>query len=819
MFALTNVIILFNATVVLGPPNKPPTGELLVQVMQAYKLRAIWCPPTIIEQLLQEPSGLQEAALLDFIMYTGGPLAPFSGDQLSQVTDICQVIGSTETGLQFALVPSRENWRYFEWHPIISNQMEHIGEGVYEMVVRQDHSMAWIRQMSHTLPEADEYRTKDLFVQHPSNPSLWRFHGRRDDIVVLSNGEKFNPVTMEAIVQGHPLVQGALIVGTARFQAALIVEPKKGICLSSVELTNEIWPCIEKANNEGPAHGRITRSKITVATPNKPFVRAAKGTVIRHSTVKLYTTEVEMLYSDPDDNQTQGLAILESQPGLDVLKTFVHTSAVSVLSNSNLDNSDDLFVHGLDSLQTLELTNRLREGVRPHITASQLSIIAPRAVYANPTVDGIAKLLNDFLNPPPLHMEGLTNGDHAKEDRDARMGAIVDKYTKGFPVAREQSQRCTRSSGMITVVLTGSTGSLGTALLEVFLKDPNIAKVYCFNRSANAKLRHQDNFLSRGVQCDLDSKTEFLTVELGHDTFGLDAGKFAEVKENVDVIIHNAWKLDFNHQLQSFEEVHIRGVCKFIDWAIDSPLDPHIFFVSSLASVSQWNSCYGTKDPVPESPLTNYNVSDNLGYGESKHVSERILNFAVERCGIRASILRVGQIAGPVAAHGGEWNRTEWLPILLKTSKTLGRLPNRLSVIDWIPVDKLAQIITDLIHHGFTANKSEIYNLVNPNIAQWSDLVPGICKHWGATKTEIIDFATWINILKATDPDDPDKLITLPALKLLDFFEDLEKSCREPSQPPQTYATDHARDSSQKMCSLEPIDSKAMKIWLNNWQF
>jgi hypothetical protein len=42
----------------------------------------------------------------------------------------------------------------------------------------------------HTFPEIQEWRTKDLFKQHPSKPFLWKYSGRRDDIVVLSNGEK-----------------------------------------------------------------------------------------------------------------------------------------------------------------------------------------------------------------------------------------------------------------------------------------------------------------------------------------------------------------------------------------------------------------------------------------------------------------------------------------------------------------------------------------------------------------------------------------------------------------------------------------------------
>ena len=67
---------------------------------------------------------------------------------------------------------------------------------------------------------------QDLFKPHPRDSKLWQFFGRVDDIVVLSNGHKFNPVTAEQFIQENPLVSGALITGQGRPQAALLLELK-----------------------------------------------------------------------------------------------------------------------------------------------------------------------------------------------------------------------------------------------------------------------------------------------------------------------------------------------------------------------------------------------------------------------------------------------------------------------------------------------------------------------------------------------------------------------------------------------------------------
>lgn len=69
----------------------------------------------------------------------------------------------------------------------------------------------------HSFQDLDEWRPKDLFQRHPAKPTLWRYVGRKVDVTVLSNGKKFTPVDFEKLVEGHPRVTGALVVGKNRF--------------------------------------------------------------------------------------------------------------------------------------------------------------------------------------------------------------------------------------------------------------------------------------------------------------------------------------------------------------------------------------------------------------------------------------------------------------------------------------------------------------------------------------------------------------------------------------------------------------------------
>ena len=136
------------ATVVLSPVDKPPTGRLTSEIMQYYEIRALFCPPTVFEQLVIEPDGLEQAKRLDFLLYAGGPLSDTTGNLLSQVTDVCQFYGSTETGAVPALIPQREDWASLEWHPSYQVDMQPSEDDAYEMVLTETRTFkvfaAWL---------------------------------------------------------------------------------------------------------------------------------------------------------------------------------------------------------------------------------------------------------------------------------------------------------------------------------------------------------------------------------------------------------------------------------------------------------------------------------------------------------------------------------------------------------------------------------------------------------------------------------------------------------------------------------------------------
>lgn len=146
--------------------------------------------------------------------------------------------------------------------------------------MRREPALEKVRSLSANFPDVEIWHTKDLFKRHPTKPELWTFHGRVDDIVVLSNGEKFNPVPSEVHISVHPLVNGALVIGQGYPQPSLILEPKDS-SQTLETLVDAVWPAIDEANSQAPGQARITRDMILISHPSKAFVRSPKGTVVR----------------------------------------------------------------------------------------------------------------------------------------------------------------------------------------------------------------------------------------------------------------------------------------------------------------------------------------------------------------------------------------------------------------------------------------------------------------------------------------------------------------------------------------------------------
>ena len=276
--------------------------------------------------------------------------------------------------------------------------------------------------------------------------------------------------------------------------------------------------------------------------------------------------------------------------------------------------------------------------------------------------------------------------------------------------------------------------------------------------------------------------------------------------------------------LKSFER-HIAGAVNLVHLSADSPKSPPIFFVSSIGTIGQYTAIHDGK-AVPEIALDDPRSTLEQGYGESKWVTERLLDAAGKKSGVSAAIWRVGQIAGPVdPSKPGMWNKQEFMPSLIASVPVLGvvpRLPSGQDDVAWIPVDILSRVMIELVEGDckFEEQWTKYYHLVNPKTVKWDDFVPVIQEHFSQAPQgerkgiNAVSTTEWLQLLEESAKGKYVDVARNPAVKLLDFYRALSRD-----NIVSLLDTEKAKKASKTMWGLDPVKAEWMKLWLKQWNF
>ncbi|ROW10094.1 hypothetical protein VMCG_02037 [Cytospora schulzeri] len=790
--------------------------------------------PSVVADLAQNPDQLAYCAShLSLILYIGGDLPQAIGDVVAAKIPLRCWWGASEVGIPHQLIPrglGPNDWRYIRFHSSVGAVFDPVSDGTYELVIRKDKALAQTSFSIRGQEHLAEYRTKDLFQPHPTVADAWSWRARSDDIIVFLNGEKTNPVSMEQhVVARNPELSGALVIGTQRFQAALLIDPvalnERGPLTTSEQaaLIERVWPSVQEANAVAPAHARVEKSLILVV--DRPLIRAGKGTIQRATSIQQYTSQIESLYTHADVAVDDENSPDEPQVNLNDTESvtrFVRESVCAVTDwpySHQAFSTGTFFEHGMDSLMALRLIRLLRRGLhRPDLGLS--------TIYSNPSVDQLSTAL-------------LAQRDERKDDDALLMKPWLDTYRaliEQIPKPKDIHAVQKPSGASVTALLTGSTGTVGTFLLRALLDRPGIGRIYCLNRSedggyAAQKLRMTERGLS---VADLDDRVTFLPADLSQPLLGLDEKKYKELSDHVGIIIHNAWPVNFNLRLSAFQP-QLAGLVNLfrLSTAASSGHPASLIFVSSVSAVGTGGSAAG-KRPIPEQVPTLGDAPNTNGYARSKFLSELLCDTAAQKLGIPATIARVGQVAGAVRQPGGEWNRKEWFPSLVIGSLSMGCLPNDLgtqfSEIDWLPADLLADVLVDLVQDQLSSEPEEsgsacVYNLRNPHTTTWESLMPSVID---AASTllgpdrvpRVVSPSSWLEKLDdAASKETGDGAIANPAVKLVEFYRDYlwgegEQGAGQDT-PPMSVEKTYAH--SPTLRGLQAVTAQWVQKWMGEW--
>ena len=773
-------------------------AETAIALMKAAGTNVAVLPPSTLDEIGKQAHLLEYLSCMKAVLAAGGSVSKAAGDLIITKTKLINPLGLTEAGCLAQLEVDPEDWAYIRPSPLSGAEFRHHAGDSYELVIVRDENLKGYQSVFELFPDLQEYSTHDLFCNHPNKPDHWIYNGRADDVIVFLNGEKTNPVSYEGLVQSRPDVRAALVTGQGRFEAALLIEPMHSSDSSAsqkAELIERLWPTIKEANRRCPAHARISKSHILFTKPDKPMSRAGKGTVQRRFTIENYSDELENLYAEADSMKDEDVLI---EVNLYDLESSIKQILTHTVDYESISPDTDFFSLGMDSLQVIQTARYLKAGLRK--AGMKADEVAPSFIYTNPTILKLVSAIETLKQGPRKAEE--TN----EQTRLELMEAMMTKYSS-FP----------GHDGPRVLVLTGSTGALGSYLLEAFLAIESISRIYCLNRALDPEQRQRNVNSSRGLRTSWDQdRVTFLTSDFVKDNLGLEHEMYQEILANADLVLHNAWQVDFNLSLTSYEG-HIHGIHNLINLCSSSAHRASIFFISSIGAVENWSTQHNSL--VPEQPFSDFTIPGAIGYSESKHVAERLLDIANTRLNVNTSICRVGQIAGPALGSKGVWNKQEWLPSLLLSSQHLGVLPDSLHTmnnIDWIPVDLLSTIIAELALHSASAPKTgtQVFHTINPSIVTWNTLLPNIQNALGQNLT-VVPFKNWLQTLRASarEATTEEALDTNPAVKLMDFYEGLLNDAHRIPK----LETKETEMASPGLREVGPVRSEWMVKWIRQW--
>ncbi|KAI1789118.1 acetyl-CoA synthetase-like protein [Ganoderma leucocontextum] len=794
---------------VFKPASPPtvPTPDAVWQGISKTRSDFSWSVPSFIEEWSRDPEKVLYMKRMRGVIFGGAALNDQVGNALAaQGVPLYTIYGATEVGLvnTFARPNPGMDWAYWSVTASLKAAFRPTGDGTYEVVILSPPELP-LPVTNTKVGDQDAYATSDLAAPHPTQPGLWKIVGRADEQIILSNGEKTNPVPLEKIINEAPHVRCSVMFGRGRFQNGLLVEPSEDFVIDPTDLKkveeyrNKIWRTIERVNEYAPQHSRIFKEMILVTHPAKPFQFNAKALPRRGIILKEYDDEIEALYKEVESSAQGEFAPPAAWDEVSTL-AFVRTVVRGTLRRTLADDAD-IFRNGGDSLQSTWIRNTLLRAIR-ETNKDAAKRLPMNLVFSAPTIVALAALVHSVVN-----------SSEAAESRTPQdLWRYVKRYSVDLPARPANLVERTTGQKDI-VVITGTTGGFGCDALEHLLRDETVERVYAFNRKGTDALeRQRKQFSARGLDGTLLASPKFRMVEavLHEPGFGIDAELLDEIRGSVTHIMLNAWKVDFNMSIASFEP-DIQGVRNFVDLALGSPYAkaPTVMLVSS---VGVFMNCK-IAPPVPEIPLDDPASPFGTGYSEGKWVAEHLLqNVTQQRC-LHTVVMRLGQVAGDKL---GYWNEREWMPSLIKSALFQKCLPDLDGEVSWFPAYEAARAFTEMRH-----SPEPILHLVHPRPVSWRTVLAPIAKE---LNVPLVPYGQWLSALESSvkqgSGEEVEAMRLNPALRLLPFYK-VQNATMTPDREAMGLvfiSTEKAVQVSESLARLPQLDGNRARMWLAAWK-
>jgi acyl-CoA synthetase (AMP-forming)/AMP-acid ligase II len=421
--------------------SRPVTATNVINCLSITNSEALVTVPYTLKFLVEADGGLENLGALRQVINAGSAIPDDLGNKVVEAGgNIFHLYGQTECGALMEPPPDKWLW---SWVTPLPHARPHLrfepeggsgsSHGLYHLVIKPG-----LKQKVLSDRLDGSYGTKDLFQRHPSIPDLWKFAARKDDIIVMLNGEKADPIPVEDALRANPEVVAAVVFGAGQEALGVVViKSPSSATFSHEEFIKVIGPSLDLGNSRVPGYARIARDMVIVKEAGTPFPATDKGTVIRSAFLKQMEGDIERLYADRSSQtfkegsngermsyaQVLGLVFeivkdeLQSRLAHGESTSSKQGAADATKPSDDLPIDADLFDLGVDSLQTSNIRSRIQRV----IDLCGVSL-GTNVVFDYPTV---ALLAEHVMR---LHLGDNVHPDKSDVERLAR--TMVDKYSK-----------------------------------------------------------------------------------------------------------------------------------------------------------------------------------------------------------------------------------------------------------------------------------------------------------------------------------------------------------------------------------------------------
>ncbi|KAK7454620.1 hypothetical protein VKT23_011373 [Stygiomarasmius scandens] len=757
---------------VLFPPHLPLTSANVCAVHAiAPDSRQCFAVPYVIKLLGETEEGVKMMASFDVVSYAGAPLP--TGTLMNSSRDFV-----TDKDWNWVR-PTALSKHYLAFEPQ--------GNDTFEVIVRDGYPP----KIETNRPDGS-YATKDLFLRHPDHNDRYRYIGRLDDTLVHILGEKTNPVPMELGIRGNsPYVAEAIVFGAGKPQTGCLILPSElAKDMSKKDLMQKIWPVIEEVNEQAPSHSRLLPEMIEFLPYGTAIPVATKMSILRPACYAKFKDLIENIYSRFEQGGSEVTKKRLNKYELEDYLLEALKKTIGPAKAAKLDKRVDLFALGVDSLQATRVRNMCQKelDLGDHV-------LGQNVVYEQPSVE---KLVNYILD--------LQSGNAQTGNVHSRMLEMVARWTARLETHKSSSDAKLKPVDARVILLTGATGSLGAHILYQLVSSSTVHKVICLSRASSheeSRNRVKESLKLRKLPLPADEKFDSYSANPNLPLFGLTEEEYNAIRSEVTDVIHNAWPVNFNISIDSFDE-YIGGTVNLMNLCLQSPFsEPASFYFSSSISSRQGSPDEICTEDYADSPAT----AAGTGYAQSKWVVEKLCQNAAEIASLPVGVFRIGQMVGDTV--NGVWNETEAWPLMFKSTNTVGALPLIDENPSWLPVDHAGSAIAEIVTREQPLSKSEVYHIVNPNVSVgWSEILDGL--EAAGLCFDRVDIQTWLERLVKSDQDGERN----PSIKLLPFWRQRWSKPRKPM----VFLTDKTSVVAPSIAGSPPVVKELVQKWVQHWR-